>query len=148
MSRDLDVLHFQSNEEPEEESNRIAEDILAIFRRDLKLGPEDPVDIRVNARAETMRAQPETAWRIETLAEEAGLSPSQFSRRFRKLFHCSPHHFLIQQRVEKARTLLMESQMTVGEIADTLGYADLGFFSRQFKQKTGLSPLEMRSGRG
>lgn len=146
MSRYLDVLLFQSTDEPREASNRIAEDILSIFCRDLKLGPEDPVDIRVSAQAELMRAQPETSWNVQTLAEEAGLSASQFSRRFRKLFHCSPHHFLIQQRIEKARTLLMESQLTVSEIADTLGYADLGFFSRQFKQKTGCTPLNMRRG--
>jgi AraC-like DNA-binding protein len=84
---------------------------------------------------------------VAELAKEAGLGAAHFSRVFRRFTGQSPKGFLLRARLTRAQHLLRETAMTVTEIADRLGYSDVFFFSRQFKQKTGLSPLAYRSHR-
>jgi transcriptional regulator GlxA family with amidase domain len=71
-------------------------------------------------------------------------SPAHFSRVFKIVAQQSPRDFLLQLRLARARHFLTETSLGVGEIADRLDYADVFFFSRQFKEKTGLSPLHYR----
>lgn len=140
----LEYLIFQVHGKNSEEGNRVGGTLLSVFLRDLKMGPEIPIDRLIRKQAEEMRARPERTRSGQELADTVGLSFSQFARRFHNLFEMSPRDFLLQQRVEKAQSYLRESQMTIGEIAEALGYRDVGYFSRQFKQKTGLSPLALR----
>lgn len=140
----LDYLLFQVREDSKAEEDRLGADLLGIFLRNLAQGPEKTTDQCIRKQADAMRAHPEKLRSGAALAAEAGLSPSQYSRRFYNLFGSTPHDFQILQRIEKARILLSESQMRVSEISEALGYRDLGFFSRQFKQKTGLAPLALR----
>lgn len=84
---------------------------------------------------------------VSDLAKEAGLGMAHFSRVFRRFTGQSPKEFLLRARLTRAQHFLRETAMTVTEIADRLGYADVFFFSRQFKQKTGLSPTAYRSRR-
>jgi transcriptional regulator GlxA family with amidase domain len=140
----LDFLLFRSQAENREEQNRFGAAVLSVFLENVRMGPEGKVDRLIRKQAEAMRAQPERTRSSQELADAVGLSFSQFARRFYKMFEMSPREFLLEQRVEKARVLLRESQMTVGEISEALGYRDVGYFSRQFKQKNGLSPLAER----
>jgi AraC family transcriptional regulator, arabinose operon regulatory protein len=140
----MDYLLFQVREDTRAEVDRLGADLLGIFLRNLAQGPEKATDQRIRKQADAMRAHPEKLRSGADLAAEAGLSLSQYSRRFYHLFNATPHDFQILQRIEKARNLLAESQMRVSEISEALGYRDLGFFSRQFKQKTGFSPLALR----
>jgi transcriptional regulator GlxA family with amidase domain len=52
----------------------------------------------------------------------------------------SPNRYVIRARIDRARQHLAETRMSAGEVAMTLGYADLAFFSRQYKQHVGHSP--------
>ncbi|MNP64606.1 HTH-type transcriptional activator Btr [compost metagenome] len=52
--------------------------------------------------------------------------------------------YVIRARIERAQHLLLYAGMNVTEVADALGYRDIFFFSRQFKQHTGKSPSEIR----
>ncbi len=81
---------------------------------------------------------------VAALAEELHLSPAHFSRVFKKCIGQSPLDFLVETRLARARHLLRETNLSVGAIAERLDYADVYFFSRQFKLKTGFSPLEYR----
>jgi len=82
---------------------------------------------------------------VESWAREMHFSPAHFSRVFKASTGQSPRDFLIGARLSQARHLLTETNLAVGEIAERLDYADVFFFSRQFKQKTGLSPLQYRN---
>lgn len=144
IARYIDFVLFQVHENQEEEISRLGESLLSVFLRNLRMGPELPIDRLIRKQAEEMCARPEITVSGPEMAHKVGLSPSQFFRRFHKLYEMSPRDFLLQQRIEKARTLLKESQMTVGEIAESLGYRDVGYFSKQFKQKAGMSPLMLR----
>jgi len=53
--------------------------------------------------------------------------------------------FVIQTRLELARQLILESGLSLMDIADELGYQDLYFFSRQFKQRYGQPPSTYRN---
>ncbi|XEC93430.1 helix-turn-helix domain-containing protein [Paenibacillus tarimensis] len=82
--------------------------------------------------------------RVEDLAMRAQLSPRYFSIKFKELIGMSVQSYMIRTRIERAQHLLMHAGMNVTEVADALGYRDIFFFSRQFKQYTGKSPSEIR----
>ena len=75
---------------------------------------------------------------VAGMARKFHLSQSHFSRLFKKVTGQSPIEFLLQVRLAQARHLLRETDLSVGAIAEHLGYRDLYFFSRQFTQKEGL----------
>jgi AraC-like DNA-binding protein len=91
----------------------------------------------------------ETGGRLPSVSEMAArvhLSPAHFSRLFRKVSGQSPIQFLLDIRLSLARHLLRETSMSVAEIAERLGYQDVFFFSRQFKEKAGMPPSAYRGG--
>jgi len=81
---------------------------------------------------------------VETLAALTFLSPRQFERRFRKLFHSSPGEFILKVRIDAATRLLMESDFSVTQIAIQCGFYDNSHFTRLFKRKMGDSPVQFR----
>jgi len=94
--------------------------------------------------ANYIRQHPGIAHRVEDLAQRAQLSPRYFSIKFKEIIGLSVQSFMIRTRIERAQHLLMHAGMNVTEVADALGYRDIFFFSRQFKQYTGKSPSEIR----
>jgi len=68
-------------------------------------------------------------------------------RRFRKEMRISLHQYAMQARISRAGTLLTQSNPTIQSVADELGYSDVYFFSRQFRELTGLPPKRFRDSR-
>ena len=83
-------------------------------------------------------------WTVEMLAHEAFLSPERFSALYREYFSSSPISDLIEARMLCARRLLVYSGLTVKEVALESGFSDIHYFSRLFKRRNGVSPLEWR----
>ncbi|QHT62625.1 AraC family transcriptional regulator [Paenibacillus lycopersici] len=94
--------------------------------------------------ANYIHQNPSIAHRVEDLAQRAQLSPRYFSIKFKELIGSSVQSYMIRKRIERAQHLLMHAGMNVTEVADALGYRDIFFFSRQFKQYTGKNPSEIR----
>lgn len=94
--------------------------------------------------ATAVRHEPGRHWTLDDMARQTALSRAQFARRFRDVFGISPVQFVIQTRLERARHLLTETEMTAEQIAYSLGYADVYFFARQFKRFTGKTPGAVR----
>ncbi|MHC4914107.1 MAG: helix-turn-helix domain-containing protein [Planctomycetota bacterium] len=92
-----------------------------------------------------VRARPERFPSVREMAEAMGYTPQHLARLFRKFRGESPKGFAVRTRIERAKSLLA-STLSIGRIADLLGYSDVYFFSRQFKQCTGLSPRAWRKG--
>ncbi len=80
---------------------------------------------------------------VETLASYLGYHRSHISRLFKKYTGLSTKYYLIQLRMQRAKSLLSTS-LGVEEIAFSIGYTDASQFSKQFKQWTGVSPTEYR----
>jgi AraC-like DNA-binding protein len=81
---------------------------------------------------------------VAALAQQAGYSADHFSRLFRRWMGVGPAEYQVRARIARARQLLVETDLTIGEIAETLGYRDIYFFSRQFREKTAESPTTYR----
>jgi AraC family transcriptional regulator, arabinose operon regulatory protein len=100
---------------------------------------------RIRRLAEEIRIHPTQRRSIAEMAKKCGLSASQFGRTFSAVIGSSPNAFIMEQRIERAKSLLAESTLSIGEIADALNYKDLFYFSRQFKKMTGSSPSDYRT---
>jgi AraC-like DNA-binding protein len=81
---------------------------------------------------------------VEHLCERLGLSPSHVRRIFSENARMSPIKYLGYVRCEQAKSMLTSSNLSVGEIAESVGFSDPLYFSRLFKKNIGLSPLEYR----
>jgi len=78
------------------------------------------------------------------IAREMGLSEGSLRRKFKAATGMSLHSYVLQQRMVQARNLLAETDLPIKSIAGRLGYSNVYFFSRQFKQLTGASPGAFR----
>jgi len=83
---------------------------------------------------------------IETLAEAAFLSTSQFKALFKRDLGVTCNAFLTRQRMERARTLLMNTDYPVSVVAMDVGYDDASAFARRFKVHFGQSPRKLARG--
>jgi len=92
-----------------------------------------------------IRETPGQARTVAELARVAGYSVDHFSRVFEKITGQRPQDWAIEVRLVRARQLLAETNLTVSQIGEALGFRDVFFFSRQFRQKTGRTPTEFRS---
>jgi len=81
----------------------------------------------------------------DAVAWEARMSPSHFSRIFKKVMGLSYQDYLNSRRITKAKNLLRTSAQNVTEIAVSLGFADTTGFGRIFKKLTSQTPSAFRS---
>lgn len=81
---------------------------------------------------------------VRELAGRCGLSESAFRRRFREYAGISPSDYRIARLMEQATRLLASGSATVGETACSLGFDDVNYFCRLFKQRIGMTPLEYK----
>lgn len=76
------------------------------------------------------------------LAQELGRDYADISSRFSQNNNLTIEHFIITQKVEKAKELLALGEMNASEIAYFLGYSSAAHFSNQFKKATGFTPVQ------
>ena len=88
----------------------------------------------------SQHGQPTVAW----CAGEFHLSPNYFGDIVRRDLHITAQEFIQRKVIDAAAALLRNTQMSVGEIAEELGFAYANHFTRMFRRRTGLSPLEYR----
>jgi transcriptional regulator GlxA family with amidase domain len=81
---------------------------------------------------------------VRALARIVGLSASHFSRAFQRAVGVSPHRYVVQCRVIRAKELLSTTRLSLTEIALTSGFADHSHFSRRFHEFTGVAPRDFR----
>ncbi|UPT95346.1 AraC family transcriptional regulator [Bradyrhizobium barranii subsp. apii] len=80
------------------------------------------------------------------LAALVRLSPSHFCRAFRVDLKCSPHEYVIQCRIMRAKTLMLETGISLAQVAFECGLADQAHLSRLFRRRVGISPSAWRRG--
>lgn len=83
---------------------------------------------------------------IAKLAKSVRLSPSRFRHLFKELMGEAPQAYARRLRARRAQGLLLDTELSVGEIAERVGYADPFHFSRAFKAAFGVSPTAFRAG--
>ncbi len=93
---------------------------------------------------ERLHADPAENWSLAALASESGFSRNHFIRMFRESTGLTPHRYLLQLRVEKAKGMLKDRRMRLIEIAASCGFANEAHLSRVFRALFGLNPSEYR----
>lgn len=82
--------------------------------------------------------------RVDEFSKVIGFSQWHFSRCFKVQFGCSPHRFIIEHRIRHVKRLLLNSALTLAEIALEAGFADQAHLGRSFNKHVGLSPGRWR----
>lgn len=81
---------------------------------------------------------------IAELAGIASLSVYHFARQFRLSAGVTPHMYITRKRIEVARTMLLQTDLSVTEIALAAGFSDQSHFTRIFRHSTGTTPAHFR----
>ena len=82
--------------------------------------------------------------KLDKMARSLGMSYTRFRAAFRIHTGFSPRQYHLQIRMNKAKALLNESDLTIGEISERLGFSSIYYFSRLFRRKIGHSPNAWR----
>lgn len=83
--------------------------------------------------------------KLSNLAEVLGMSPFHFGRMFKQSMGISPHQYVIQQRIERAKHLLKHSDRPIIDIAMACGFTSHSHLSKQFRKVMGTTPRNYRS---
>ncbi len=81
---------------------------------------------------------------VNILAKQFYMSPSYFSHLFKKRVNKTVIEYINEIRISHAKSFLGREDMSIGEIASLVGFADINYFSRKFKAITGMTPSEYR----
>src|SRR5215469_255621 len=81
---------------------------------------------------------------LKTISRHACLSRYHFLRLFRDAFNMTPHQYLIQRRIEKAKELLRSRRLSITDVCFEVGFESLGSFSSLFRKRVGQPPTTYR----
>jgi AraC family transcriptional regulator len=112
---------------------------------ELELSRVGLVDRRIRRAVELMHAHLDRELPLEEIAAAAYLSPFHFARLFKKLTGASPHAYLATLRVERAQTLLAETDLSIAAVSERVGYSSPSHFTKAFHQTVGLTPRAFRA---
>jgi AraC family transcriptional regulator len=101
-------------------------------------------DHRVQQTIDRMREQLHRRLTVRELADAVGLSVAQLTRIFRQATGTTPGAFLHAMRLQRARTLLERTSLSIGEVMAQVGISDRSHFARDFGREYGFSPRGLR----
>ena len=81
---------------------------------------------------------------LDQISEKACFSRYHFLRLFRQAFNKTPHQYLIERRIEKAKELLKGHELRVTDVCFEVGFQSLGSFSSLFQKRVGHAPITYR----
>lgn len=93
---------------------------------------------------EYIQANLEGDLHLPELAEIADLSTFHFAKLFKRSTGCSPHQFVLQRRLERAKELLRNPHISLSEVSLRAGFADQSHLSNVFRRFVGLTPARFR----
>lgn len=102
-------------------------------------------EARLNRVKEYVEANLQGALRLQDLATEAGYSPFYFARAFKATTGVSPHQYVLERRVERAKLLLRAQQLSLAQVAIQCGFSSQSHFSSQFRARVGVTPTAYRN---
>jgi len=104
-------------------------------------------DKQMSAAITSMHNEPAHDWTVEELARRGGMSRSTFALRFHQMVGVSPIEYLTRWRMLLAGDRMANTNDSISEIAQSLGYESASAFTKTFKKVMGCSPREYNRGR-
>src|SRR5690606_4102208 len=78
------------------------------------------------------------------IADFVGLNPDYVVKLFKKEMGLSISDYILERRLSRAKDLLLKSDMTISDVAMSVGYANFSYFSTLFRKETSMTPQEFR----
>lgn len=79
---------------------------------------------------------------LDKLSQEVGMSVHHFSRLFKQSLGCSPYQYVLKCRIERAKRLLLQRQLSIAEVAIAVGFSSQSHFTQHFKRLIGATPKQ------
>jgi AraC family transcriptional regulator len=102
------------------------------------------VDRRLRRAIEYIHAHYSRELSLTEIAQAAFLSEYHFSRLFKRVTGLTPHHYLAAVRIEQARLMLAETDLSIVAVSSAIGYSSQSHFTKIFRNLTGFTPAEYR----
>lgn len=118
-----------------------------ILQQNVPLPPqkqENVVNTRMRCFLQYVEAHYPEEITLEQLAQSAHVSKSECLRCFRVSLQTTPYQYLMEHRLSCAARLLKETDRSIGDIAEQVGFHQVSHFGKCFKEKTGCTPSEYR----
>lgn len=147
---DLAIWHAALSGDNRRQAGLVAIDALAVVgsylaRDGVALPTTDTHhDDRVLGLAAHLRDTAHVPFDIDALVSHSGLGRSQCDRLFRAAYGVSPKAYWTRHRVGLAQAILTGTTTSIGDIADRLGFSDIYYFSRWFRQHSGVTARSFR----
>jgi AraC family transcriptional regulator len=81
---------------------------------------------------------------LAELAAVINISATYFASLFKQAMGITPHQYVIQQRVERAKLMLSKTDLAIADIALQVGFSSQSHLTQQFKRFTGVTPKQVR----
>ncbi|WP_168118826.1 AraC family transcriptional regulator [Paenibacillus sp. HB172176] len=117
---------------------------LSRLLRPYMINPNPVIDARVSRMCDYLRGKCMGAVSMQELAEEMNLSEGHMRELFRASVGCSPYQYVLLQRMEKAKELLLTTTLSISQIASSIGFEDHSHFAKLFRERTGMTPGRYR----
>lgn len=95
---------------------------------------------------EYLRNNAASKFKMEQLCEYVSRSESQTIKIFKEVYGITPYAYFLDKKINLAKGMLLNTNLSVKQIAYNLSFTDVYYFSNLFKQKTGKSPIKFRKG--
>jgi len=131
-------------------ARRISQEFLLGFNRSYTVanmnfdGQKYHQDSRILTAQQYLERHFQESLSIRSIAEDIGMSPRNFTRRFKAATGDNPTAYLQRVRIEVARELLRTTALTIAEISEKTGFSDASYFSRTFNRYAGKKPNQYR----
>lgn len=83
---------------------------------------------------------------IDEICAEIHMSKYYFCRQFKKATNTTIMKYILKTRIVMAKNMLLNEKLTITEISNRCGFSSVSYFSRVFKEETGVSPLNYKKG--
>lgn len=122
--------------------------IIRLMRTTALAVPAEPQTVTGNRQCAAVRRYIDLHFKesltLEQLAEEAHMNKFYLSHTFKREYGISPISYMTHKRIKESKYLLAETDLSMSQIAQLLGFSSLSYFSQVFRRSQGMSPMEYR----
>ena len=123
--------------------------IIRLMRTTALAVPAEPQAITTNRQCAAVRRYIDLHFKealtLEQLADEGHMNKYYLSHAFKREYGISPINYMISKRIEESKYLLAETDLSLSQIAQLLGFSSLSYFSQVFHRSQEISPKEYRN---